>query len=376
MQKKHTIALCLILRKEDRHLLPCLQSAQPAFDALYVTDAGASPSALKTARKFSAKIRSFKWQNNWAEARNHSLANVSEDWLLILHPEEVFKEGHAQKLRSLLPTIRAQALTLECETVEGYTPAFPLRLFRNQPGLSFAGRIHEKLIAPPRLRRGNLSIRIVREGYTSSDYQAELKANLALLRKELLRVQKTEDSLQFWVLARYCGLAWILNNLGKRASSLWRKMLGGLSTAPVTGHIEQLTVELSLLAAANWWLLARGRILDAVNLCQKFDRRFGKFMAFQIIYGFTLVRAKQYAEGLKRLQPLVRLTEKQLPEIPFPASHLTVDLWNSLGLASMNQQRYNQALKYFDQCLEQTPDNTEFKANRRLAELLKQNFGS
>jgi len=61
---------------------------QVVADELIVLDAGSKDNSISIARDFGAKVYHFKWNDDFAEARNESLRHATGDWILQVDADE------------------------------------------------------------------------------------------------------------------------------------------------------------------------------------------------------------------------------------------------------------------------------------------------
>lgn len=164
-----TLALSMIVKNGERDLPDCLESVRGVVDEIVVADTGSSDASIEIARQAGAKVLSIPWENDFAKARNLSLAEVTSDWVLLLDADERLDSGAAALLPALLSrrdaagfqvTIRNYVATLAHKVWDrpakpndsAYAPAriYPayvehenVRLFRHDPEIYFTGRVHE-----------------------------------------------------------------------------------------------------------------------------------------------------------------------------------------------------------------------------------------
>jgi tetratricopeptide (TPR) repeat protein len=164
-----TLALSMIVRNAERDLADCLQSARAVVDEIIVTDTGSRDSTIEIARNAGARVVSIPWENDFAKARNLSLAEVSSDWVLVLDADERLDRNAETLLPALLvnPRVAGYQVTLRNYVTSltsrvwdrparrndsSYLPAriYPayidhenVRLFRRHPEIYFTGRVHE-----------------------------------------------------------------------------------------------------------------------------------------------------------------------------------------------------------------------------------------
>lgn len=183
------ISLCLIARDEAALLPRCLASARAIADEIVLVDTGSTDGTIAIAEAAGARVSSFAWADDFAAARNASLARATGDFILVLDADEALAPEGAEAIRAAIADGHdAWLLTVENQMSGGGPPqtARLIRLFRNLPGLRFRGRLHEQLtdaIERLGLRVGGCGARVLHEGYTEALVAARDKhaRNLRLL---------------------------------------------------------------------------------------------------------------------------------------------------------------------------------------------------
>ncbi|MBE3574452.1 MAG: glycosyltransferase [Firmicutes bacterium] len=141
----------MIVRNEEKNLARCLASVRGAVDEIIVVDTGSTDGTAQLARSLGAQVFSYEWQDDFAAARNASLAHAHGDWVLVLDADEELAPGHGPRLRTLLAAPQYDWYFLECFTFLG-GPGHPeqaqrgrvLRLFRG--GLfEYRHAVHEEV---------------------------------------------------------------------------------------------------------------------------------------------------------------------------------------------------------------------------------------
>ncbi|MBC7976187.1 MAG: glycosyltransferase, partial [Myxococcales bacterium] len=87
------IALVMIVRDEARSLERCLVSACPWVDEMVVLDTGSVDATRDIARRMGARVERFEWVDDFAAARNASLALSDAAWNLVLDADEWIEGG-------------------------------------------------------------------------------------------------------------------------------------------------------------------------------------------------------------------------------------------------------------------------------------------
>ena len=198
-----TLSLALIVKNESRCLARCLRSVQPIVHEIVVVDTGSTDDTLRIARDFNAHVSFFSWVNDFSAARNHSLAQTTRDWILVLDADEFASEALAREIPEF---IRSRQAVGRLRIVSDFrqngqtlrSQCFISRLFPR--GARFEGRIHEQLVSP--LPRENLRGELSHDGYLE---QHKSQRNIQLLEQELQR--SPNDTYYLYQLAlEYAGL--------------------------------------------------------------------------------------------------------------------------------------------------------------------------
>lgn len=190
-----TVSACLIVKDEAARLPRCLASLAEAVDEIVVVDTGSSDETRELARSFGARVGTFHWSDDFSAARNAALDLATGDWVLVIDADEWLRPGGAAALRAACddPAVVAYKLALvnhldgDRREEESLT-----RLFRRDPRVRFAGRVHEQVTeslaqvatrpgAWPELR----GVTIEHDGYLKSIVRERDKSrrNVALLSR-------------------------------------------------------------------------------------------------------------------------------------------------------------------------------------------------
>ena len=166
------ISLCMIVKNEEDWVERAVQSVRSIVDEVIIVDTGSTDSTPARIQAIADKSLTFQWKDSFAEARNVSLAEAGESWILVLDADETISPKDlplivkATKSNSAYGYHLIQRNYVFGTQVVGWTPNRgdyeegaryagyvdnPLiRLFRNSPEIGFQGAVHE-IIDPPRL---------------------------------------------------------------------------------------------------------------------------------------------------------------------------------------------------------------------------------
>lgn len=193
------LSLCMIVRDEEASIGKCLQSVQGIVDEIIVIDTGSTDRTASICRSFGATVWCKSWNGSFADARNEGISKAKGSWILWLDADEIFEQSVGRSLRDILLESDAVLAALQIVNYTGVREELPepiylcpqVRLFRNELGLRFNGKIHETLVHSDGSRLNEtpalLPLRIHHYGYLEDTVRIKGKAmrNLKLLEREL-----------------------------------------------------------------------------------------------------------------------------------------------------------------------------------------------
>jgi len=157
LARRADISLCLIVKNEERVLDACLSSAKPFFAEMIVVDTGSTDRTREIALSHGAKVVDYLWTESFADARNQSLKPAKGKWIFWLDADDTlpWSSGEAILQAALSAPEHIAGFVVPVQFVEDGSAASGTRvdhvkLFRNFPGLTWEGRIHEQIL--PSLR--------------------------------------------------------------------------------------------------------------------------------------------------------------------------------------------------------------------------------
>lgn len=211
------ISACYITKDEDQNIEKSIRSLRGGYDELIVLDTGSMDATRAKAKALGAQVHDYKWQDDFAAARNEALRFVSGDWVVFLDADEVY-QGVAS-LRELIE----QTATVEDgydailfdrwdvdETMqrEDKVATRVVRAFRRDANLYYEGRIHERLIhakRPLRYYEASREYWFSHTGYDSDILSGKFARNLHVLLEDIEKRGLQEEHF-FYLAITYFGL--------------------------------------------------------------------------------------------------------------------------------------------------------------------------
>jgi len=197
MDNKIILSIGMIVKNEEKDLGDCLESLRPLMEAvpseLIIVDTGSTDATIEIAQKYTEKIYSFEWVNDFSAARNFGVDKANGQWFLqvdaddrLQDPAEMiaFLNNEKENKKYYTANILYHSYTNKEHT--SYSDARIIRLFRLGVGNRFYGSIHEtpRRIIPTK----ELPTVVDHYGYiyeTLEDAEKKRERNNTLLEKEL-----------------------------------------------------------------------------------------------------------------------------------------------------------------------------------------------
>ncbi|MGD1864661.1 MAG: tetratricopeptide repeat protein [Phormidesmis sp.] len=148
-----TLSLCMIVKDEVENLPRALASVRDLADEIVVIDTGSGDATPTIAEEAGAKVNFLMWGDDFSVARNASLDQATQDWILVLDADETLTQAGYDFIRSIKeerPMGKVQPADLLLVTMmrreiganqSPYTQVS--RLFRNLKTVKYARPYHE-----------------------------------------------------------------------------------------------------------------------------------------------------------------------------------------------------------------------------------------
>jgi tetratricopeptide (TPR) repeat protein len=136
--------------KNEAHRLPAFfRATEGLWDELCVVDTGSTDATPQLFENEGALLQHQKWKDDFAEARNHSLRMATQEWILVLDPDELPSQSLGAEIRQLTQIQDAGAATIVMRNYwpnGNYRDKRLLRMFRNRDFIQYRVPIHEEAI--------------------------------------------------------------------------------------------------------------------------------------------------------------------------------------------------------------------------------------
>ena len=153
--KKGTLALCMIVKNEEKNLRKYLPEHTDCIDELIIIDTGSEDDTIKIAEEYGAKVYELPWESDFAKLKNAAASYVKSEWMLILDADEKVSNRLKEEMRAVISG------SSECSgfymprknyyfgrwlKYGGNYPDYQLKLFRKGKVLYRHPPIHPKIV--------------------------------------------------------------------------------------------------------------------------------------------------------------------------------------------------------------------------------------
>lgn len=335
MERKIRLSQCMIVKNEEKNIRRALSWGKDILWEQIVVDTGSTDRTVDIAREMGAKIFHFSWIDDFAAAKNYAIDQAEGDWIAFLDADEYFSPEDVKKLLPLLEELEKAGFhgalaawvqvdgsedsladktgeklnwqfTVKADGTRGISLAgTQIRLFRNQPGLRYRGRVHEKLYQEPGeflCADKSRELSILHTGYTPEELEEKNKAerNILLVKKEL------EDHPEDYQLMTYLGDSYFQQKKLEEAALWYNKAARRLPGNIRGDHLMGALIFKHLLVIYT-------ELSDEAELLRAYKegrRRFPREADFDFLLGRFYAGVKRYPEGANYLQRALGLLDK------------------------------------------------------------------
>lgn len=227
-----SVSLCMIVKNEEDVLERCLESAAGVVDEIVIVDTGSTDRTREIAARFTDKLFSFPWRDDFAAARNESFSHASMDYCLWLDADDVLLGTDQTAFLKLKETLDPSVSVVMAPYHTGFDESgrvtfsyFRERLIKNRAGLRWEGAVHEAVTPAGQILYADFAVthRKTRPGDPDRNlriYQAQIDSGKQLdprhqfyYGRELYYHRRYEEALAVFEAFLAEGRGWIENNI-------------------------------------------------------------------------------------------------------------------------------------------------------------------
>ncbi len=356
--KDVTLSACLIVKNEEKNLSNCLKSIESVADEIIVVDTGSVDKTIEIAQRFGAKVIHFKWNQDFAAARNFAKKPATCDWILQIDAdEELFPEDQS-KLREIIHQGNCTAAFLEIRnrTSGVFGENLPIihnliRLYRNQKNIYYVNPIHETLEIS-----GNAiptDIKLLHHGYNfdANILKSKRERNTKILNKRL-----ESNPTDFFALF-YLSMLHLGNQEYDLSEIYALKILDILSADDITNqHIYLMS--LKNLALIN---VEKKNFDEARVFCEQAIEINSQYLEPQFLLGLSYFRKGNYHKSKDCFLSYLKLHDEITKRPVFnlcaqSSSAYLFQVYHLLGKIYRKEKNYSRAQQMFRETVKINPN--------------------
>lgn len=214
------LSVCLIVKNEEEVLNRCLSCAVKFADEIIVVDTGSTDATVEIAQKFTDKIYSFEWQDDFSSARNFAFEKANGDYVMWLDADDVVTDENCAKIRQLVKEGGFDMAYLPYAVAfENDRPTFVYyreRIMRRSMNFRFKGAVHEAISPRGKTVYSDAPI------YHKKVRCGEPLRNLSILQRRIARGEKLDERGKF-----YYGRELLFNKMYSESCAVLEDFISG-----------------------------------------------------------------------------------------------------------------------------------------------------
>ncbi len=152
-----TISLCMIVKNEERVLERCLECIKDLMDEIIIVDTGSTDRTKEIAYKYADKVYDYKWQDDFAAARNYSFSKATMEYIYVADADEMIDEENQRRFavlkEAMLPEVEIVQMKytnqLEQGSVYNFDCEYRGKLYKRLRTFQWIDPIHETVNLEP-----------------------------------------------------------------------------------------------------------------------------------------------------------------------------------------------------------------------------------
>ncbi|MFI3177753.1 MAG: glycosyltransferase [Eubacteriales bacterium] len=344
------ISICIIAKDEADYLEECLKRLYPYGFELVVVDTGSRDATISVAAKYTDCVYSYVWCNDFSAARNYSIQQATNDWILIVDCDEHLTSIDVEALNSILqtldPTNTIGQITLSSpfslSNQESLHTSHLARFF-SRTHFHYEGTIHEQVVSGSNGNHATkssfaypvLPLAFYHEGYGNPAIIAtKSKRNIALLEQELETSTPTPYT--------YFQLGQSYFTLEKYQEALHYFQQGfEYDVNPAEEYVQ------TMVTSYGYCLLNLKRYDEGLLFMEQLYEEFNTYADFLFLMGLLAMNNGLFQDAIRQLQRATTCTYYSVEGANSYSAYYNIGvIYECSGQITLARQSYTQAGNY------------------------------
>ena len=344
-----TLSACMIVKDGEEFLPRCLESIKDAVDEIIVVDTGSSDRTVEIAESYKAKVYHHPWNDDFSEARNHSLSYATCDWILTIDADEELEQEDIPLLRRTINSdlYNGVFVAVYNHMPDGLSKGYSQRLY-GRGKAHYEGIVHNWIIVEGAV--AHTEIRIYHYGYHLSKEKMEAKYERS---QKLLENQIEEDPNNIF--------AWYnLNRIYRNKREFDTVVENGMHALSLKPYQKDTAgTYLMILYDTAYCCLMSERLDEGEALCKEGLDKEHRNLDLLFTLGGIYFKQKRYDDAINMYRKYLRQRETEEESPPNLETYI-VDTWsfqgivkNNIGLCYRLLGDYEKAIDYLKNAITQ-----------------------
>ena len=333
------LSLCMIVKNEEAILQQSLRRVDRYVDEIIVVDTGSTDRTKDIARSCGAKVYDFTWRNDFSTARNFSLEKASCDWVLVLDADEIITDFKVDTIQNVMkadqPMIgRIKLINIVSDTTGEKRSSERISRLFNRRLFHYEGIIHEQIVRKDGKLFNMIPVEITVEhfGYTQEVIQRthKIARNITLLEQAL------EKSPEDVYLLYQLGKSYYMDKNYIEAVAYFKRALA----LPINYFLEYVE---NLVETYGYALINSGNYSEALNL-ENYELYYAGSTDYRFLMGLVSMNNGRFSQAIEQFLRCIGDKEGKVEGINsyLPKYNLAV-IYECLGHRA-------EAVSYYQQC--------------------------
>lgn len=332
------ISVCIITKNESEYLKECLRALSKYPFEIVVVDTGSTDDSVNIAKKYTDKVFSFEWCDDFAAARNYSVSMAANDVVMIVDTDEFVQDLDYDRFMDVVNRNSHKVGRIKLNNVysrngilhstnEKLSRIFDRRLY------TYAGRVHEQIVRidGEMYETYEAPVEYRHVGYDGDESKLREKAerNISLLEKEL---ESGED-------------AYLRYQIGKSYYMLaeYDKARENFEIATGFDLDSRLEYVVDLVVSYGYTLVNTGRAAEALMFENLYDE-FSYSADFVFLMGIIYMNNAVFDASVAEFKKALTYKECNLDGVnSYLANYNIGVIYECLG-------QKNEAIKFYQMC--------------------------
>lgn len=335
------ISVCIITKNEANQLKKCLQSLREYGFEIVVVDTGSTDETRDVMEEYADICGNFAWCNDFSKARNYSIELATNDWVLVLDSDEWIETCALDSVRAVLesrPACVGRIERINDIVTQGTIEKGHERIRRlfNRKFYHYQGRIHEQVVLKKgmeaRTEDQNVNLSIGHSGYAGTEEERRKKAqrNINLLLSDLK--EYGEDPYLLYQL----GKGYYMQKEYAEAAVYFERGLG-FDLDPRLEYVQDM------VETYGYALLQLKRFEEMMFL-ENIYEEFARSADYMLLMGLAYMNNERYEEAIAEFEKATRH-----PVCKVEGCNSYKALYNA-GVICECLGRMQEAKKYYERC--------------------------